>query len=155
MKLLKLIIFFLFINLGALAIGSWLMNNGPRSQWYFELTKAPWTPPSWVFGAAWTTIMICFSIFMALLIIKQNSLHIKLVFAVQLLLNISWNLFFFNLQSPLLGLINIIGLTVIVWYFFIAFYKLLAHQSFLVLPYAVWLCLATSLNLYIVLYNCV
>ena len=60
MKLTKLIIFFIIINFGGLAIGSWLMNNGPLSIWYTSLNQAPWTPEGWVFGAAWTTIMFCF-----------------------------------------------------------------------------------------------
>jgi benzodiazapine receptor len=58
MKLLKISIFFLVLNFSALAIGSWLMNNGPITNWYMNLNQAPWTPPGWVFGIAWTTIMI-------------------------------------------------------------------------------------------------
>ena len=65
MKLLKISIFFLVLNFSALAIGSWLMNNGPMTNWYVNLNQAPWTPPGWVFGIAWTTIMICFSVYMA------------------------------------------------------------------------------------------
>ena len=60
MKSLKLILFFLILNFGALGIGSFLMNNGPTSTWYLTLNKAPWTPPGWVFGFAWFTIMILF-----------------------------------------------------------------------------------------------
>ena len=66
-KLLKYVFIFLIINFGALAIGNWLMANGPQTQWYINLNKAPWTPPGWVFGAAWTSIILCFSIYMAYL----------------------------------------------------------------------------------------
>ncbi len=62
MKQLKLTILFLVANFGGLAIGSWLMNNGPISDWYTNLNQAPWTPPGAVFGIAWTFIMNCFSI---------------------------------------------------------------------------------------------
>ena len=65
MKRIALLVFFLLVNFGGLAIGNWLMNSGPSSTWYLELNKAPWTPPGWVFGAAWTLIMICFSIYLA------------------------------------------------------------------------------------------
>ena len=51
---LKFTILFLIINFGGLAIGNWFMNNGPISEWYLNLNKAPWTPPGWVFGVAWT-----------------------------------------------------------------------------------------------------
>ena len=48
MKQLKLTIIFIVINFGGLAIGSWLMNNGPMTEWYTNLNQAPWTPPDWV-----------------------------------------------------------------------------------------------------------
>ena len=35
----KYLILFLFINFGGLALGSWLMNNGPNTDWYLNLTK--------------------------------------------------------------------------------------------------------------------
>ena len=69
----KYLILFLIINFGGLALGSWLMNNGPNSDWYLNLDKAPWTPPGWVFGAAWTTIMVCFSVYLVFLFIKNFS----------------------------------------------------------------------------------
>lgn len=59
------IIIFLVINFAALGIGSIFTGSGVPSEWYQSLIKAPWTPPGWMFGAAWTSIMICFSIFMA------------------------------------------------------------------------------------------
>ena len=73
MKFYQLLIAFLFINFSGLAIGSWLMNNGPLTIWYQNLNQAPWTPPGWVFGFAWTSIMICFSIYLAYLFRWQNS----------------------------------------------------------------------------------
>mgnify|MGYP000318063554 CR=1 FL=1 len=39
MKLYKLIFIFLAINFGALAFGSWLMDNGPMTDWYINLMK--------------------------------------------------------------------------------------------------------------------
>ena len=58
---------FLIVNFGALGIGSLFTSEGSGSEWYQNLEKAPWNPPGWMFGAAWTTIMICFSIYMAFL----------------------------------------------------------------------------------------
>jgi len=50
MKYAVTLIIFLLINFGALGVGSWLMKNGPQTQWYLDLNKAPWSPPGWVFG---------------------------------------------------------------------------------------------------------
>lgn len=153
MKFIKPFVVFLVINFGALWIGTLLMQNGPQQEWYLSLNKAPWTPAGWVFGAAWTTIMICFSAYMSFLYLKHFTKKTVLLFAIQFILNISWNLFFFNLKLIDVGLINIISLTIIVAIFLFMYSKKLKLKSILILPYLIWLCIATSLNLYISLYN--
>lgn len=150
----KLITAFLVLNFGGLALGSWLMNNGPSSDWYTHLVKAPWTPPGWVFGTAWTTIMICFSIYLALLFNITNSVKFKVLYVVQLFFNIIWNYIFFNQQMIGLGLITILVLTSIIFYFFFKFrVTRLPKFQFLLVPYMLWLCIAISLNAYILFYN--
>lgn len=61
-KILRFVVF-LAINFGALAIGGLFTGKGIPSDWYQNLDKAPWTPPGWIFKAAWTTIMIFFSVY--------------------------------------------------------------------------------------------
>ncbi|WP_204345690.1 TspO/MBR family protein [Psychroserpens algicola] len=153
MKFFKPFIVFLIINFAALGIGSWLMADGPQGEWYQSLSKAPWTPDGWVFGVAWTTIMICFSMYMAFLYSIRPTSKVKLLFTIQFLLNIGWNFIFFNQRLTTLGLIAIILLTIIVAAFLLTYSKDLKVKSALILPYLIWLCIATSLNLYIVLYN--
>ncbi|MDA9803977.1 tryptophan-rich sensory protein [Flavobacteriaceae bacterium] len=153
MKLLKISIFFLVLNFSALAIGSWLMNNGPITNWYMNLNQAPWTPPGWVFGIAWTTIMICFSVYMAYLFMEIFNINLILLYLTQLGLNISWNYIFFNQHAIGLGLFCIIALTIIVTLFLINYRKLLQFKSLLIVPYFLWLLIATSLNAYIYFYN--
>ncbi|WP_136483006.1 TspO/MBR family protein [Cognatitamlana onchidii] len=153
MKLFKLIIIFLIINFGALAIGNWLMANGPQTNWYLSLNKAPWTPPGWVFGVAWTSIMICFSIYMANLYHIQFSQKVIILFVVQFILNVVWNFLFFNQHLIGVGLISILVLTAIVTTFLIDYWNILSLKSLWIMPYFVWLCIATSLNMYIWVHN--
>jgi len=153
MKYIKPLIVFLIINFGALGIGTWFMQNGPKNDWYLGLSKAPWTPEGWLFGAAWTTIMICFSIYMTFLFLEHFSKKVIILFVIQLILNVGWNFWFFNQKLIDIGLINIILLTIIVFIFLVTYIKVLKAKSILILPYAIWLCIATSLNLYISLYN--
>ena len=154
MKKLYLFIVFLIINFGALAIGSWLMGDAVSGEWYSNLNKAPWTPPGWVFGAAWTLIMLCFSIYLSYLFSIRNSKFVIAVYTSSVLLNVSWNYFFFNQQLITLGLVNIVLLTLLITYFFITFGDdKLSRLKYLLLPYIIWLCIATSLNLYILVYN--
>ena len=147
------LIVFLVLNFGALGIGVLLMNNGPQDAWYAALNKAPWTPPGWFFGVAWTTIMICFSIYMAYLIQKKSASNIWLLFFVQFVLNTSWNYIFFNQHFVLLGLLVIVLLTLLVGYLMLKFSKLMKQKTWLILPYFIWLIVASSLNAYVFLYN--
>lgn len=153
MKLFKYIIIFLIINFGALAIGSWLMNDGPQTEWYIKLSKAPWTPKGWVFGAAWTSIMICFSIYMAFLYKALPSARVIALFVIQFIFNVIWNYIFFNQHYVGVGLTVILILTFIIALFLFGFADELKAKSILILPYFLWLCIATSLNAYIVFYN--
>lgn len=148
------IIVFLVLNFSALAIGGLFTNNGVTSEWYQNLNKAPWTPPGWVFGAAWTIIMICFAFYMAYLL--QNHIDKKTIialFSIQWILNVLWNPIFFRFRADVLGLICISLLTLVVAYLFFSFWKQLNIKSLLVAPYLIWLLIATSLNAYIVLNN--
>ena len=56
---------FLTLNFGGLAVGARFTGPGVSSEWYQTLARAPWTPDGWAFGAAWTLIMVTFSIYMA------------------------------------------------------------------------------------------
>lgn len=147
-------IVFLVINFTALALGGIFTGKGVPSDWYQNLNKAPWTPPGWVFGAAWTLIMLCYSPFMAKLTLGSNQLKtIVLLFSLQFLLNVIWNPVFFYFQNVKVGLLIISSLTVLVAYFLLGFMKEVKLYSWLVLPYFLWLLIATSLNAYILMKN--
>jgi benzodiazapine receptor len=129
------------------------MNNGPMTDWYTNLNQASWTPPGWVFGVAWTSIMICFSLYLGKLFTKDYRSKLIFVFLVQFILNVSWNYIFFNQRLVLFGLITIVLLTSLIFYYFFKLSKNTSYYKFLLLPYMIWLCIATSLNLYILIHN--
>ena len=130
------------------------MGDAVTGDWYSNLNKASWTPPGWVFGAAWTLIMVCFSIYLSYLFSIRKSKFVIFVYTLAVLLNISWNYVFFNQQLTQLGFVNIILLTLVILYFFITFGdEKLSRLKYLLLPYIIWLCIATSLNGYIVFNN--
>lgn len=148
------LIVFLIINFGALAIGGIFTGSGVPSDWYQNLNKAPWTPPGWMFGFAWTTIMITFSIYMAYLWQFQEKRSMILVlFIIQFVLNISWSMVFFKFHLALLGLVVISALTILIAVFFFRYLETLKYWSLLILPYLIWLLIASSLNMYIYFKN--
>lgn len=154
-KELKYSILFLVINFGGLAIGNALMQNGPMTDWYINLNKAPWTPPGWVFGAAWTIIMLCFSFYLGKQFVanENKKKFLGIIFLIEFILNVSWNYLFFNQHLVLFALINIVLLTSLLFIYLFKLSSKLGNYKFLLLPYIVWLCIATSLNLYVLIHN--
>ena len=148
------IIVFLILNFAALGIGGMFTGSGVSSDWYMSLSKAPWTPPGWVFGAAWTSIMICLAFYMAYLWPSvQNKKFLIGLFALQWILNVAWNPVFFHFHSTAWALLVIVSLTVLVAYFLVNYYPVLKIKSALILPYLIWLIIASSLNAYILFKN--
>ena len=148
------LIIFLLLNFSALAIGSFFTGYGVPSDWYSQLNKAPWEPPGWVFGAAWSTIMICFAIYMSFLWeIYKNRKKIMLLFGLQWLLNVGWSPVFFYYNNIILGLIVIALLTFLIGYMLYLYKVQLRVKSILILPYLTWLLIATSLNGYVFFNN--
>jgi translocator protein len=149
----KYILFFA-LNFGALGLGGLFTGKGVASDWYANLSKAPWTPPGWVFGAAWTTIMICFSVYMARAwTLNEDKKVLLLLFSMQWILNVGWNPTFFYYHKTLMALIVILLLTIVVGVMMMAYWKTLRTESLLIAPYFIWLLIATSLNGYIYFKN--
>lgn len=148
------LIIFLVLNFAALGLGSFLSGKGPSSSWYAGISKAPWTPPGWVFGISWTIIMICFSVYLAYLwpAVKNKNLLIGLL-VIHYLLHIGWNPAFFYYHKVLLGLFIIVGLTLLIGLFLFYYRSELNMKSVFILPYLIWLLIATSLNAYVFLKN--
>ena len=147
----KILVFglFLILNFGALALGSLLMGSSPvENEWYVHLNKAPWTPPGWVFGVAWTSIMLLFTIYLTLQQ-KENIRDKRFIFlfTLQFLTNVLWNPIFFYFHWTFLGMIVmlllIVSLVLMLYYF-----KLRSWKSLFLLPYLIWLSVAFSLNTY-------
>ena len=152
--MIKNIIIFLVLNFGALAIGAQFTGAGVSSEWYELMNKAPWTPPGWVFGASWTTIMICFSIYMARFVsVLKNRKSLVGLFAFQWVFNVIWNPIFFKFHEVGLALIVICALAVIVGVYQFVFIRPMKRWSLLMAPYFLWIIIATSLNWYALAYN--
>ena len=152
-KLFKPAFGFVILNIIGLALGSMWTDPGTTSDWYAYVSKAPWTPPGWVFGAAWSSIALTFGIFMSLLWVKRN-LEAVALFVTSFVLNVIWNPFFFYLHWVWISSIIIILLGINIF----ALIHLARTQygwrtSFWAFPYAIWLIIATSLNLYVAIMN--
>lgn len=150
------VIIFLALNFAAIALGGMVTGEAVTEKWYTELNKAPWTPPGWVFGAAWSLIMLCFSFFMASVLDWDRKTKTLLlgVYVIQLFLNYVWNPVFFINHDTGLALKIIVTLFFAVLWLFRQGIKVKGFPvAALILPYIIWLAIAISLNAYVVMNN--
>lgn len=136
------------------AIGS-LFTLPAIPSWYASLNKPNFTPPSWLFGPAWTLLYLLMGI--ALYLVwgqktKQAKTALKL-FWLQLILNGLWSIVFFGLRSPLLAFIEIVALWVVLVFTTKKFYQLSQPAGLLLVPYLLWVSFAAVLNFAIVRLN--
>jgi len=150
----------IIICLGAGFLGSLTTVTGPGS-WYDLLNKPPITPPGIVFPIAWNILYVLMGISL-FLVWSQPQKYRKdpekkktalALFGVQLFFNILWSYLFFGLQSPVAGLMGIFVLLGLVSITIIKFYQLHEKAAYLLMPYLLWLCFATILNLWVVILN--
>ncbi len=125
--------------------------------WYQALVKPAFTPPSWVFGPAWTTLYFLMGISLFLVLeesAKGKDVRVPLViFAVQLILNSLWSFLFFGLESPFLGLIGIAALWIAIVATIGTFYRVRPAAAYLLVPYLAWVTFASLLNYSILILN--
>lgn len=150
---LKLIIF-LVINFFGLYLGGLITNQAVTAEWYTTLNKSPITPPGWFFGFAWTTIMVCLAVYMTLLYNSViNKKKLLTLYIIQWMLNFLWNPLFFYLHNVSFALFIITSLALLISYILIAYYNRMRWKSVLLLPYFIWIYIASWLNFYILLNN--
>lgn len=138
-------------------IGSFFTATGAGS-WYADVLVKPWfVPPNAAFPIAWTTIFILMGISLYLILMEgtgRAEVRVALtLFFCQLGLNILWSYLFFTLQSPFLGLIEIIILWLFILAVTVSFYRINKTAGYLFIPYLAWVLFATILTGTIYLLN--
>jgi len=135
------------------AIGS--LATAPNIQsWYVYLNKPIFTPPSWLFGPAWTTLYLLMGISLYLIWkSKGDKKQAYKVFAAQLILNALWSLVFFGMHQLWLGFAVIVAMWLLIIWTIILFTKINKAAAWLLVPYILWVTFASALNLSVALLN--
>jgi tryptophan-rich sensory protein len=155
MKNIKAFIISLLIPQIAGVLGSIFTSSNIES-WYKGLNKPVFTPPNWLFAPAWTILFILMGISLYFVYISDISNDRKLFlifFFIQLFLNFFWNVLFFGLHNPLLGLIEILILIVTVGITIYFAFRVNNVSGYFLIPYILWLLFATALNIGILVLN--
>lgn len=135
--------------------------------WYANVERAPWSPPDWLFGPAWTTLYILIAL-AGFLVWRAGFRGAGTVNAArgalslyvgQLVLNALWTPIFFA-GYPLIGdaawwiaIVDIVLLILaVVWLISVA-WKWSKTAAVMLIPYLGWLIFASTLNAAIIVLN--
>ena len=137
----------LIVGIGTLS--GYLSNSGYSNAWFANLSKPAFMPPGWAFGVVWTTLYALMGVALAMILAEPDSKQRRLalaLFGVQLGLNFSWSPFFFAGRMIDLALIIIVLMLLSAAGAANLFRRIRPVAGWLLLPYLLWLCLATALN---------
>lgn len=122
--------------------------------WYSQLLKPSWAPPSWLFGPVWSVlyaiIAVSFGTVFYKVFTKQIPWIVALPFALNLLFNFAFTPIQFGLKNNLFASIDILlVLVTLVWalYAIWHFSPNLRWIVYVNIPYLLWGTFATCLQL--------
>ena len=125
--------------------------------WYVRLKKPRYTPPNRVFGPIWTTLYILMGISVFLVwqkgLATDGALLAFVLFWIQLAINAIWSIIFFGLKSKGGGVITIIVLWFLILATTVTSFRVSVWAGALLIPYILWVSIASYLNIGIWLLN--
>lgn len=128
--------------------------------WYSQLIRPSWSPPSWLFGPVWTflyaIIVVTFGTVFYKTITGKLSWLVALPFALNLLFNFIFTPVQFGLKNNLLASVDILLVVgTLVWAMIVLWYAApdLRWVVYANIPYLLWGTFATCLQLTITYLN--
>jgi translocator protein len=127
------------------------------ANWYSQLIKPTWAPPSWIFGPVWTVLYILIAISFGRVFQLAWQGKVGIIVALPFVLNLIFNLAFspiqFTLQSNFWAAVDILlVLGTLIW----AMIAIFPHAKWITciqIPYILWVSFATVLQLTITFLN--
>ena len=123
----------------------------PPGEWYQQLAKPTWNPPSWLFGPVWTTLYVLLGI-SAWLVWREPAVPVAerrvawIAFAVHGVLNLAWTPLFFGLHLPGVAFLNICLLWLALLWMTMGFGRIRPLAGYLQIPLVLWVSFALLLN---------
>jgi translocator protein len=136
----------------ATGVASSIFTRDGVRDWYPTLEKPSFTPPSWVFGPAWTALYAAMGISLYLASQRRGEEDeglwraARALFGVQLGLNALWSYVFFGRRAPGWALVEIVFLWLAIAATTGAFFRISRRAGLLLVPYLLWASFATLLN---------
>ena len=126
----------------------------PTYNWYSQLIKPAWAPPSWLFGPVWTVLYAIIAISFGTIFYKACTKQIPWIVALPFALNLIFNFAFtpiqFGLKNNLLSSIDILLVVGTILWALSALWHASPELRWVVyanIPYLLWGTFATCLQL--------
>ncbi len=118
--------------------------------WYVSLKKPPYTPPNRVFGPIWITLYVLMAV-SVFLTWEQGLGNIGVILAfslfwIQLIFNVLWSIVFFGMKRQGSAVIVVIILWLLILAAIVTSFRISAWAGTLLIPYLIWVTVATYLN---------
>lgn len=123
--------------------------------WYVTLNKPWFTPPNWLFGPMWITLYTLMGLatfWISEKKTKESKSAVKF-FLIHLLVNALWSPVFFGLREVFLALVIIAIMWVMIVVLIRKYGKIDKKAGLALIPYLMWVSVATALNVAILVLN--
>lgn len=128
--------------------------------WYSQLVKPGWAPPSWLFGPVWTVLYVIIAVTYGTVFYKafagKLSWMVALPFALNLIFNLAFTPIQFGLKNNLLATLDILLVIGTLIWALIAIWYASSELRWVVyanIPYLLWGIFATVLQITITYLN--
>jgi tryptophan-rich sensory protein len=128
--------------------------------WYLQLIKPTWAPPSWLFGPVWTVLYVIIAVTYGTVFYKaftgKLSWMVALPFALNLIFNLAFTPIQFGLKNNLLAALDILLVVGTLIWALVAILRAAPDLRWVVyanLPYLLWGIFATVLQITITYLN--
>ncbi len=124
------------------------LDHQRRMKAFETVNQPPLTPPMWLFPVVWSILFVLMGIASYLVVMqKGEDTKALTLYAVQLIFNFFWSIWFFNLGWYLFAFLWLVALWILILATTVAFYRISKPAAWLMLPYLVWVAFAGYLNL--------
>ncbi len=137
------LLFFLILTIGGGLLIGFLTRPG---EWYANLAKPSFTPPSGIFAPVWTLLYIMIAVAGWRTFAHDPLGPAMIVWIIALALNFSWSPIFFGLNRPVVAFCVIVTLLAMIITFIRLTWPQDAVSALLFVPYAAWTLFAALLN---------
>ena len=131
------------------------MNN--TYNWYSQLKKPKWSPPSWLFGPVWSVLYILIFISFGKVFILAYQGIIPPIIILPFILNLFFNFIFtyiqFGLKNNLLAALDILLVLSTLISAMVVIYPYAPWIVYFQIPYLLWVSFATVLQLNVTYLN--